>query len=92
MATEYTLNGIPRYLSDAGETYMPGGNVDMQSHIAPDELSTKVDKIKARISHMRCYSGLQKYPYDEGIEGLKTSLICTLNILSDVVSLLKEKG
>lgn len=47
-------------------------------------------RIKDGIHHMRWLSGLEKYPYEEGIEGLRTSLICTLNILSELVTYLED--
>lgn len=66
--------GIPEYKHDFGD----GGY----------KPADKLDRIASYIEGTRL--SIRGYPYKGGIEDLRTTLICTLNALSEVVTYLKR--
>ena len=49
-----------------------------------------LNKLRADLRHLRHNTGLDQYPYKNGLEGLRTALVCTLNSLLDLTTALIE--
>lgn len=75
-------------LSDPTDAHYSVHGIDISTERVQKTRMDVLNKLETDIRHMRYNSGLEQYPYTEGIEGLRTSLICVLNIMADLVNYL----
>ena len=58
--------------------------------LRPPRYINQFSKIKRDLHSLRWHSGLEQYPYTDGLEGLRTTLICVINTLSEQAHMLEE--
>lgn len=79
-------HNVMQHTQNQGKDTHNGGICTHDVHADP------LTRIKNAAYEMLRHSGLDDYPYQEGVEGLKTSLVCTLNIILDLISHIEERS
>jgi hypothetical protein len=85
----YTATRInSRYKNAENNLRIPPYKHDFDGSYAPDTLG----HIREYMEDLRYHSGIEVYPYPGGIEDLRTTLICTLNGMLNLIRYWEENG